>query len=44
MSYYFENREQVEKFIRKNWQSGDSVLFKASNGMKFFNIVENLLK
>ena len=42
--YYFENREQVEKFIRKNWQSGDSVLFKASNGMKFFNIVENLLK
>ena len=42
--YYFENREQVEKFVKDNWQSGDSILFKASNGMKFFNIVENLLK
>ena len=41
---YFENREQVEKFVRDNWQSGDSILFKASNGMKFFNIVENLIK
>lgn len=41
---YFENREQVEKFVKENWQSGDSILFKASNGMKFFNIVENLLK
>lgn len=42
--HYFETREHVEKFIRDNWQSGDSILFKASNGMKFFNIVENLLK
>ena len=42
--HYFENREQVEKFVKDNWQSGDSILFKASNGMKFFNIVENLLK
>ena len=38
------DKNLVEKFIRENWQSGDSVLFKASNGMKFFNIVENLLK
>ena len=42
--YYFESREQVEEFIKKIWQSGDSILFKASNGMKFFNIVENLIK
>ena len=42
--HYFDNREQVEKFLRENWQNGDSILFKASNGMKFFNIVENLIK
>ena len=42
--YYFETKEQVEKFIKETWQNGDSILFKASNGMKFFNIVENLIK
>lgn len=42
--YYFERREQVEELVKKIWQSGDSILFKASNGMKFFNIVENLIK
>ena len=42
--FYFDNKEQNEKFIRENAQNGDSVLFKASNGMKFFNIVENLIK
>lgn len=42
--FYFDNKEQIEKFIRENAQNGDSVLFKASNGMKFFNIVENLIK
>ena len=41
--YYLENKEEVEKFIKNNWHSGDSILFKASNGMKFFNIVENLI-
>ncbi|MFQ9264573.1 MAG: UDP-N-acetylmuramoyl-tripeptide--D-alanyl-D-alanine ligase [Clostridia bacterium] len=42
--FYFDNKVQIEKFIRENAQNGDSVLFKASNGMKFFNIVENLIK
>jgi len=42
--YYFETREQVEELVKKIWQSGDSILFKASNGMKFFNIVENIIK
>ena len=42
--YYFESKEQVEELVKKIWQSGDSILFKASNGMKFFNIVENLIK
>lgn len=41
---YFENRDDIEKFIKMNWKKGDSILFKASNGMKFFEIVEKLLK
>ena len=42
--YYFENKDEIEDFVRNNWKSGDAILFKASNGMKFFNIVENLIK
>lgn len=42
--YYLESKEQVEELVKKIWKSGDSILFKASNGMKFFNIVENLIK
>ena len=41
--YYFENKIEIENFIKNNWQKGDSILFKASNGMKFFEIVEKLL-
>lgn len=42
--FYFENAEEIEKFIPKIWENGDAILFKASNGMKFFNIVENIIK
>lgn len=42
--YYFENKEKMEKFIRENWKKGDVILFKASNGMKFFEVAEKLLK
>lgn len=42
--YYFETREEIQEFIRKIWKEGDAILFKASNGMKFFEIVENLIK
>ena len=41
---YFKNREDLEEFIKMNWKKGDSILFKASNGMKFFEIVEKLLE
>ena len=40
--YYFENKDDIELFIRKNWKNGDSILFKASNGMRFFEIVDKL--
>lgn len=40
--FYFESKDDIEMFIKKIWISGDSILFKASNGMKFFKIVESL--
>ena len=40
--YYFENKDELENTIKKLWKKGDVILFKASNGMKFFEIVEKL--
>lgn len=42
--YYFEEKKQVQEFVENNWKKGDAILFKASNGMKFFDIVSNLEK
>ena len=42
--YYFEDRNKIQEFIEQNWNNGDSILFKASNGMKYFEIVDALLK
>ena len=39
---YFENKEELLKYLKQNLQKGDVVLIKASNGMKLFNIVESL--
>ena len=41
--YYFENKSKIQEFIKSIWKKGDAILFKASNGMKFFEIVENLV-
>ncbi len=40
---YFENKEDIEAFIKQNCKTGDNILFKASNGMKFFEIAEKLV-
>ena len=42
--YYFKDKKEIQEFIRNIWKEGDAILFKASNGMKFFEIVEKLLK
>ena len=42
--YYFEDINEIQEFIKQIWKNGDAILFKASNGMKFFEIVEDLLK
>lgn len=41
-NYHFENNKKAEVFLNKELKQGDVVLFKASNGMKFFEIIEKL--
>lgn len=41
--FYFDSNEKIEKFIKENWKNGDCILLKASNGMKFFEIANNLI-
>lgn len=40
--YYFENKSNLENKLKEIAKKGDIILFKASNGMRFFDIVENL--
>ena len=40
--YYFENKKEIIRLLQKKLTKNDVVLFKASNGMKFFEIVEEL--
>ncbi len=41
-NYHFENNKKAEDFLNKELKQGDVALFKASNGMKFFEIIEKL--
>ena len=41
---YFENKEDLLEDLKSNLQNGDVVLIKASNGMKLFEVAENLEK
>ena len=41
--YYFENKVKIIDFIKNIWKENDVYLFKASNGMKFFELAETLL-
>lgn len=40
--YYFENKEPIVKLLEQILAPEDVVLFKASNGMRFFDMVEEL--
>lgn len=40
--FYFENKEQLLEKIQNTMEEGDAILFKASNGMKLFELVEKL--
>lgn len=41
--YHFENKEEIAKKLKEILKSGDIVLFKASNGMRFFELAEEVL-
>lgn len=41
---YFKDKELLLNKLKQNLQEGDIVLFKASNGMRLFEVVENLKK
>ena len=41
--YYFAKKEEMENKLKEIVKTGDVVLLKASNGMRFFEIVEKLL-
>lgn len=42
--YQFNNKQEILDFLRKNLKEGDIVLFKASNGMKFFELSKEIEK
>lgn len=42
--YQFNNKQEILDFLRKNLKEGDIVLFKASNGMKFFELAKEIEK
>ena len=41
--YYFDNGNKIYNFVKKIWREGDCILFKASNGMRFFEIADKLI-
>ena len=42
--YYFEDKEEIYTKLKNIIKKDDVILFKASNGMKFFELVERLKK
>ena len=40
--YYLENKEDIVDLIKQIVEPNDVILFKASNGMKFFEIAEKI--
>ena len=40
--YYFENKDEIIEFLKNNITNNDVILFKASNGMKFFELADKV--
>ena len=40
--YYFDSKDKIVEFLKYNITSNDVILFKASNGMKFFEIADKI--
>ncbi len=41
-TFYFEDKNELIEKIKNTMEEGDTILFKASNGMKLFEIVEKI--
>lgn len=41
---YFETKEEIVEYLKNNMRENDVVLVKASNGMKFYEICDSLVK
>ena len=41
-TFYFEDKNKLIEKIKNTMEEGDTILFKASNGMKLFEIVEKI--
>ena len=42
--YYFDNKNEILKTLEKIAKPADIILFKASNGMKFYELAEEIVK
>ena len=40
--HHFDNKNEAAEYIKSILKSGDTITFKASNGMKFWEIVDKL--
>lgn len=40
--YYLKNKEDILETLEKRMKPGDIILFKASNGMKFYELAERM--
>ena len=41
--YYIEDKEKIKDLLQKISKMGDIILFKASNGMKYYELAERMI-
>ena len=41
--YYVDTKDKIEDLIKEKAENGDVILFKASNGMKFYELAERMI-
>ena len=41
--YYVDTKEKIEVLLKEKAEKGDVILFKASNGMKFYELAERMI-
>ena len=42
--YYFEDKDEILEVLQNIVKTGDIVLFKASNGMKFYELADRFIE